>query len=89
MLSGKRAKYRPNCNSKLFSGHQSIITKTRKLTQLTEKLNFPMTIFRNSKKMLTLNAIDLLSNSGENYPIVPDATCFKNNYDVQPECSSV
>ena len=50
MLSGKRAKYRPNCNSKLFSGHQSIITKTRKLTQLTEKLNFPMTIFLNQKR---------------------------------------
>ena len=49
MLSGKRQiktkklKYRNKVNSKLLSDHQSITTKTRKLTQPTKKLDYPVT----------------------------------------------
>ena len=39
----KKLKYRNKVNSKLFSDNQSIIIKTCKLTQLTEKLNYPAT----------------------------------------------
>ena len=46
----KKLKYRNKVNSKLLSDRQSIITKTRKLTQLTKKLDCPVTF--HVKKLL-------------------------------------
>ena len=57
----KRLKYRNKVNSKLLPNHQSIITKTRKLTQPTKKLDCPVTfhvkkIFRFPEFKIDTNA---------------------------------